>query len=187
MRRAAGSVVERSAVGCVRVRRRGGPRRRLGCAHRGRWGVRCGGPGLARWAAAEACAALASRGRRRRTGWSRPWTVSLRAVAPRRWTVALCAGWARTVALCAGWARHVRACVPSAPRACPRCARGAGRRSVCPRCARLCARAVCAVCSCGLSSACACLGPCLLRVPVLCVPALCAFVLGVWCDCAALV
>ena len=42
------------------------------------------------------------------------------------------------------------------------------------RCARLCARAVCAVCSCGLSSACACSGPCLLRVPVLCVLGLCA-------------
>ena len=36
------------------------------------------------------------------------------------------------------------------------------------------ARAVCAVCSCGLSSACACSGPCLLRVPVLCVLGLCA-------------
>ena len=42
------------------------------------------------------------------------------------------------------------------------------------RCARLCARAVCAVCSCGLSSECACSGPCLLRVPVLCVLGLCA-------------
>ena len=36
------------------------------------------------------------------------------------------------------------------------------------------ARAVCAVCSCGLSSARACSGPCLLRVPVLCVLGLCA-------------
>jgi len=26
---------------------------------------------------------------------------------------------------------------------------------------------------------------CLLRVPLLCVPVLCAFVLGVWCACAA--
>ena len=55
------------------------------------------------------------------------------------------------------------------------------------RCARLCARAVCAVCSCGLSSVCACSGPCLLHVPVLCVLGLCAFVLVVWCACIAFV
>ena len=55
------------------------------------------------------------------------------------------------------------------------------------RCARLCARAVCAVCSCGLSSAGACSGPCLLRVPVLCVLGPCTFVLVVWCACVAFV
>ena len=43
------------------------------------------------------------------------------------------------------------------------------------------------MCSCGLSSACECSGPCLLRVPVLCVLGLCAFVLGVWCACIAFV
>ena len=49
------------------------------------------------------------------------------------------------------------------------------------------APAVCAVCSCGLSSAGACSGPCLLRVPVLCVLGPCTFVLVVWCACVALV
>ena len=42
-------------------------------------------------------------------------------------------------------------------------------------------------CSCGLSSVCACSGPCLLHVPVLCVLGLCAFVLVVWCACIAFV
>ena len=57
------------------------PRRRLGCAHRGRWGptggMRCGGQGLARWAAAGACPALASRKRQRRTDESRPFPCAL--------------------------------------------------------------------------------------------------------------
>jgi hypothetical protein len=30
-----------------------------------------------------------------------------------------------------------------------------------------------------------CVLPCLLRVPMLCVLELCAFVLGMWCTCAA--
>ena len=34
---------------------------------------------------------------------------------------------------------------------------------------------------------CACSGPCLLHVPVLCVLGLCAFVLVVWCACIAFV
>ena len=53
--------------------------------------------------------------------------------------------------------------------------------------AHACVPVLCAVCSCGLSSACECSGPCLLRVPVLCVLGLCAFVLGVWCACIAFV
>jgi len=82
---------------------------------------------------------------------------------------------------------HVRACVPCAPRVYPRCARTSGLRSVCPRCARLRARTVCTVCLCSLSSTCACSSPCLLRVPMLCVLELCAFVLDVWCCTGALV
>ena len=82
---------------------------------------------------------------------------------------------------------HMRACVPCAPRVYPRCARTSGLRSVCPRCARLRARTVCTVCLCSLSSTCACSSPCLLRVPMLCVLELCAFVLDVWCCTGALV
>ena len=164
----------------------------------------------------------------RRTGWSHPSPcASLRHAGERRH----CRG-----PLTGTQAEHdmtnmhqMRARVPCVPRACPRCARSSGHRSGCPRCARLCARAVCTVCSCSLSSTChgwrqtsctpfahilcdpACPHPvsacamcwryacsrcarlcfprsrcvCLLRVPLLCVPVLCAFVLGVWCACAA--
>ena len=67
----------------------------------------------------------------------------------------------------------------------PRCARASGLRSVCPRCACLRACIVCTVHSWSLSLTFACLSPCRLRVPMRCVLELCAFVLGVWCTCAA--
>ena len=70
--------------------------------------------------------------------------------------------------------RHGRGTADPAP------VRLALRTPVCPCCVRgVLVRFVVGVCACS--------GPCLLHVPVLCVLGLCAFVLVVWCACIAFV
>ena len=138
-------------------------------------GVRYGGPGLVRLAAAGRAPRL-----RRAGGGGVPdgvASVSLCTIVPLRWAAVLPRPlrYTQTEHDMANM-HHVRACTPCAPRAYHCCARILGLRSVCPRCARLRARTVCTVYSCSLSSTCACSSPCLLRVPMRCVLGLCALV-----------
>jgi len=141
--------------------------------------VRCGGPGLARLAAAGHAPRL-----RRASGGGVPTGRVRFPVAPSRWAAALPRPQVHT-----GGTPHGK----HAPCACMSPLRAPCVLSLCAHFgSSLCVPALhtpaCPYCvhgdPCSLSSTCACSSPCPLRAPMRCVLELCAFVLGVWCTCA---